>query len=360
MQARIRRGANLQPAAATINSDSRLVLHGQLGYCGHRKVFCGFAAAGELVRASYADVLDDHGRGYQRRMSREHSLEFKRYIQRPGTTSLPLTFNLREDGEPLWSLSSAKEVGAARLHLDLRRGPVLTQVDGQHRLGFLQGSSIQFAFMTYLGLTEAEEREVFATINGKAKGLSGSLLDLVQAKSLGADLAAVSPALFIALGLNTDPRSPWCGRLDLGGDRTVGNKRIASLRTMHQAAARLVKEAAPRGGVSAEQLLEGAIEFWRAVTLVLPQAWSDGRRHLLAKGIGVYCLMSLAGILMREAGGSFSTDDFAARLSDFVDRVDWSTQGPLEGFGGAKGADMALKMILQVRKDALARVAEHA
>lgn len=339
----------------------QLVVHGQLGFCGRQKVFCGFAAAGQLVEASYADVLDDHGRGYQRRMSREHSLEFKRYIQKPGATSIPLTFNLRDSDRDRWAVASADGQGAARLTLDVSRGPVLTQVDGQHRLGFLQDSPIQFAFMAFIGLSEAEERDVFATINGKAKGLSGSLLDVVQAKSLGSDLAAISPALFIALGLNTDARSPWCGRLDLGGTCTVGTKRVASLRTMHKAAARFVKEAVPRGDPAGGPLLEQAIAFWRALSQLLPKQWAEPRHHMIIKGIGVYSLMSLAGVLVREAGGApVSTDYFLAKLSDFVDQIDWSNKGPLEGFGGAKGADMALKMILQVRRTALARLAQHA
>ena len=171
---------------------AELIVVGQVGYCGHRRVFTGFASAGDLVSASYVDTLDEQGHGYQRRMSREHSLEFKRYIQQPEATSIPLTFNLRKDFGSRWTLNEAKQVGhPSKLRLDLSQGPVLSQVDGQHRLGYLQDSPIQFAFMTYLGLTEAEERNVFAVINGKAKGLSSSLLDFINAKSLGSDLAAV-------------------------------------------------------------------------------------------------------------------------------------------------------------------------
>lgn len=345
-----------------MNTGTKLLLEGQVGFCGHRRVFTGFASAGDLAGASFADILDDQGRGYQRRMSREHSLEFKRYIQQPGATSIPLTFNLRHEFASRWKLQGAKRVGQpATLNLDLSRGAVLSQVDGQHRLGFLQDSPIQFAFMTYLGLSEAEERDVFAVINGKAKGLSSSLLDFISAKSLGNDLAKVSPALFIALGLNNDPGSPWCGRLDLGGERTVGTKRIASLRTMHQAVSRFLREAKVADDMPADVLLGHAVSFWRAVVMALPTQWANDRRHMLTKGIGVYALMSLAGFLVRERGGQpITVDYFVAKLSDFVDQIDWSNHGPLEGYGGAKGADMAFKMILQIRKDALKRVGQHA
>lgn len=338
-----------------------LRFEGQIGFCGHRRVFTGFAAAGDLVRASYVDTLDEQGRGYQRRMSRDHSLEFKRYIQQEGATSIPLTFNLRQELAAQWQLLEAPGARSATLVLELGTGPVLSQVDGQHRLGFMQDSPIQFAFMTYLGLSEAEERDVFAVINGKAKGLSSSLLDFISAKSLGSELGKISPALFIALGLNNDPSSPWCGKLDLGGDRTVGTKRIASLRTMHQAASRLIKEAKASDSAPAEELLAHAVSFWRAVVMTLPTQWANDRRHMLTKGIGVYALMSLAGLFIRECVGQpITVDYFVAKLSDFVDQVDWSNHGPLEGFGGAKGADMAFKMILEVRKDALKRVGQYA
>lgn len=343
------------------DAGTKLQFEGQVGLCGHRRVFTGFGSAGDLVRASFADTLDDQGRGYQRRMSREHSLEFKRYIQQPGSTSIPLTFNLREDAASRWSLVQDREGTRAILRLDLSGGPVLSQVDGQHRLGFLQDSPIQFAFMTYLGLSDAEERDVFAVINGKAKGLSSSLLDFISARALGGELAKISPALFIALGLNNDPASPWCGRLDLGGERTVGTKRVASLRTMHQAAARFLREARAGTDAPAEQFLVHAVAFWRAVVITLPAQWANDRRNMLTKGIGVYALMSLAGHLVRERGNeAITVDYFVAKLSDFVDQIDWSNHGPLEGFGGAKGADMAFKMILQVRKDAIKRVAQHA
>lgn len=341
-----------------MSNSSVLEIEGQVGFCGHRKVFTGFASAGDLARASFADVLDEStGRGYQRRMSREHSLEFKRYIQQPDATSIPLTFNLRESLADRWSLENGSKT---RLRLELSKGPVLTQVDGQHRLGFLQGSPIQFAFMAFIGLSEAQEMEVFRTINGKAKGLSSSILDFTGAKSLGKDLAKVEPALFVALGLNSDPTSPWLGRLDFGGLRTVGTKRIASLRTMHQATQRFYKEAKVDESVTAEEMLCYAIDFWKAVVITLPSQWKDQRHHLLTKGIGVYAMMSLAGYLIRESLNEVITVDFfVAKLSDFVDQIDWSSHGALEGFGGTKGADMAFKMILDIRMSTFQRMSHY-
>src|SRR5271155_5640979 len=80
-----------------------LIIPGVLGLCGSQRVFLGFAVASDLQRHSFADVLDeDTGRGYQRRFSETHSLEFRKYIQRDGATTIPLTFNLRPSRLRRW------------------------------------------------------------------------------------------------------------------------------------------------------------------------------------------------------------------------------------------------------------------
>jgi DGQHR domain-containing protein len=336
---------------------------GQTGRCGDQTVFLGFAQANLLCRASYADILDERtGQGYQRRIARDHSLNFKRYLQQPGATSIPLTFNLRTCYAERWQLVPDNGTnGETTLRLDMTSGPVLTQVDGQHRLGFLQDCPIPFAFMAFIGLSEQQEMDVFRTINGKAKGLSSSLLDFTEAKSLGSDLAQINPALFIALGLNRDPTSPWYGRLDLGGEKTIGTKRVASLRTMHQGVTRLLKEARLASNVPATEVLSHTIAYWQALAIVLPTQWEQPRHHMIVKGIGVYALMSLAGLLIKEAEERpINVDYFVGKLSDFIDQVDWSNHGPLEGFGGAKGADMALKMIQHVRGNVFKRLSFYA
>lgn len=335
---------------------------GLLGRCGGREVFTGFARAADLVAVSFADVLDEStGRGYQRRFSREHSLEFKRYIQSPGATSIPLTFNLRGDSNS-WQLERGPGQ-TATLKINPEGGRVLAQVDGQHRLGFLQGSPIEFAFMVFLGMSVEEEMEVFRVINGKAKGLSSSLLDFTEARLMGEDLAIEEPELYVALRLHEDPDSPWYRRLNLGGDNTVGTKRIASLRSMRVAVRRLIRSANWKSTPAASRIASLTIDFWRAVQFVLPQQWAVPRNHVIVKGIGVYALMSLAGAFIEEARGQGREPDFdffVARLSDFADQVDWSNNGPLHGFGGVAGADAALQLLLQVRSSAFERFRTHA
>jgi DNA sulfur modification protein DndB len=340
------------------NAESRipkgwLRLWGQLGKCGDRDVFLGFASGAILSRLSFADVLDEAtGAGYQRRFCKDHSLAFKRYIQAPGSATIPLTFNLRVNQPARWVLEGPRSADSmAALAVNAEGPPALAQVDCQHRLGYLRESPIPFAFMAFVGLSVEEEMAIFRDINGKAKGLSSSLLDYTAAKMAQEDLAEAHPAIALALHLQEDPVSPWQHRLDLGGERTNGMKRMASLRTMQKAIRRFQREAKAEHD-SVDALSQVLVDFWRAVVRVYPEEWQQSRRHLISKGIGVYSLMSLAGVLLAEARATkrrADQDYFVERLSDFAHHLDWTNSGPMQGFGGAAGADRAFEMIMAVR-----------
>jgi len=332
-----------------------LEIEGQVGMCGMQEVFLGFANGSVLSRISFSDVLDEATRtGYQRRFCKEHSLSFKRYIQSAGATTIPLTFNLRGDRSDLWSLEREQNSSRAVLKLSVTSLPVMAQVDCQHRLGYLRESTIPFAFMTFISLPVEEEMRIFRDINGKAKGLSGSLLDYTGAKLAQKDLAVAHPSISLALRLQEDSDSPWQHKLDLGGDRTSGTKRVASLRMMEKAIRRFQKAArAERDDV--EQLGKQLIDFWKAVAVVYPNEWAHPRKHLLTKGIGVYALMSIAGVLVHEAKESkrvVDQDFFIEKLSDFADSINWSNDGEMKGFGGASGADRAFELMQSAREKA--------
>src|SRR5208283_6214706 len=87
--------------------DSPVIIDGMVGMSAHRKVFVGFAPANVLHGLSFADILDeDTGRGYQRRFNPQHSLDFRKYIQSPTSSTIPLTFNLRPSFQAAWQLIS--------------------------------------------------------------------------------------------------------------------------------------------------------------------------------------------------------------------------------------------------------------
>lgn len=231
----------------------------------------------------------------------------------------------------------------------------MAQVDCQHRLGYLRESPIGFAFMTFVGLTVDEEMRIFRDINGKAKGLSTSLLDYTGAKLAQQDLGVAHPAIALALRLQEDHDSPWRHRLDLGGDRTIGLQRMASLRTMQKAIRRFLREAKPNLD-NLDLIGRQLIDFWRAVVQVYAYQWAQPRRHLITKGVGVYALTSLAGVLVKDATSrdrNIDQDFFVEKLSDFADRIDWSNTGPMKGFGGTTGADLAFDLLVKARCEAL-------
>src|SRR5262245_43048404 len=119
------------------------------GHSAGREVIMGFAPASLLCALSFPDILnEDTGRGYQRRFNTSHSLDFRRYIQTPGSTTIPLTFNLRPRADTAWRVRSSSNRHRA-LIVSAGAGPVLTQVDCQHRLGHLADLELELPFMSF-------------------------------------------------------------------------------------------------------------------------------------------------------------------------------------------------------------------
>jgi DNA sulfur modification protein DndB len=325
------------------------VINGILGNSAHRRVLLGFAPANLLHSLSFADILDeDTGRGYQRRLNLQHSLDFRKYIQQDGSSTIPLTFNARPRTDGGWTFEELPS-NQGRLIIVPEAGKVLAQVDCQHRLGHLNDLQTSLPFMCYIGLSEREEMEVFNVINSKAKGLSTSLLDFHDA-TLAKDLATERPELFVALQLNNNGESPWYRQLDLGGASTSGLTRRASLRTMQKAIRRFLRQTKILQEHTPEKAAQVVLDFWGAVAIVLRNPWDAPRRHLINKGVGVYALMGVAGDLYLEALGQ--TRDkryFVNKLSEFITEIDWTTSGALKGFGGEGGVTSALEVIRTAR-----------
>jgi DNA sulfur modification protein DndB len=322
-----------------------MVFDGMLGMSAGREVFLGFAPANVLHALSFADVLDeDTGRGYQRRFNPAHSLDFRKYIQQEKSSTIPLTFNVRNRPDGAWRVERLK-APYARIVIASDRSKIFTQVDCQHRLGHLNDLSLVLPFMCFIGLTEREEMEVFNVINSKAKGLSTSLLDFHDA-TLASDLASERPELFVALHLNNDTRSPWYRQLNLGGHTTSGLTRRASLRTMQKAIKRFLTQTKILNRQRPDIVAQMVLDFWAAVALLLRDGWDNPRRTLLCKGVGVYALMGIAGDLVNEAGTAvIDKRYFSNKLADFILDVDWSTAGPFSGLGGEAGVKAALSLL---------------
>ena len=329
---------------------------GHIGASAGRKVLLGFAPARVLYSLSFADVLnEDSGQGYQRRFNPKHSLDFRMYTQQKNSSTIPLTFNLRPRSDGGWKIQKAPGPTAI-LQIKPEAGKVLTQVDCQHRLGYLNDVDLNLPFMCFIGLTEREEMEIFNVINSKAKGLSTSLLDFHDA-TLATDLASERPELFVALHLNNNSESPWYRQLDLGGTSTSGLMRRASLRTMQKAIKKFLSQTRVLRAHSPEVAAQIVLDFWSAIAIVLQEAWDSPRHHLINKGVGVYALMAVAGDLYTENLGQVCDKRyFVTKLAEFITELDWSSQGPLKGFGGEGGVSSVVALIRENRKNPQLRV----
>lgn len=339
-----------RPNSAAIRRHPAVRLPVIKGMSAHREVLLGYAPASVLYAFSVADVLDEEtGRGYQRPFLDQHSLDFRRYIAREGSSTIPLTFNLRPSTNAAWRI--ARQSGRLTLELSEAVMKPLAQVDCQHRLGYLADSNLELPFMTFVGLTVDEELEIFSVINGKAKGLSSSLLDF-HAAHMARDLGKERPELFVALHLNDAADSPWQKQLDIGGAATSGLKRRASLRTMQKGIRKFLLASAILNHHNADDVAILVAAYWSAVASVWQSEWANPRRHFLTKGIGVYALMGLLADLFREAVATKSTltqRSMSALLSDCAPAFDWSNNGPLKGLGGESGAERALGLLRAAR-----------
>jgi DGQHR domain-containing protein len=203
--------------------------------------------------------------------------------------------------------------------------------------------------MFYVGLSLHEELEVFSIINSKAKGLSSSLLDFHDA-TLSSDLGSERPELFIALYLNNSEDSPWYRQLDLGGLSTSGLMRRASLRTMQKAVKRFLSHSQILKVEPVEVAARMVADFWAAAAFLLRSPWENPRKYLVTKGVGVYALMGIAADLYREGiGQTIDRRYFEFKLSEFVNDIDWSSEGDLTGLGGEAGVKAALDLLRKAR-----------
>lgn len=312
-------------------------IRGQVGACGHLKVFLGFAPAKILHEQSFADVLnEDTGEGYQRPRSISHSKSFKQYISQPNASTIPLTFNLRQVEVESWVLHEKPPSEAV---LYLKKGVrSLAQVDCQHRLGELFDESISLAFMSFLGLDLRTEMALFNVINSRARGLSSSLTDYHETK-LRDNLQVDAPHLLIAKRLNEDPDSPWYRMVRYGGETCSGLKRRTSFRMLQTSIAKLIRQTSQLRVFEINATYDLICTYWSVVREVFKKEWGDHRHHLLTKGVGLYSLMGLLADFANSANSMELTREwFQEHLRPLVGTIDWSSNGMFAKAGGKKGA----------------------
>lgn len=311
-------------------------LYGHLGQAGHHQAFLGFASASLLKQCSYIDLfIEDTGEGYQRPINRRHALDFKNYIQSPGTSTLPVAFNLRTETKLLWKIKPGKN-GTATLYLK-QDSPCLSLIDGQHRLHELTDVEIPLAYIAYIELDLRTEMALFNTINSKAKGISSSLTDYHQSILLS-NLVEEAPHLYIARRLQEDVSSPWYKLIRYGGETTSGLKRRTSLRMMQHSVQRVLHASLILEKSSIDTKYQTIKDFWSAIKHSFPTEWENHRGHLLTKGVGLYALSGLMADWICQYG-PLSLEEWTPLVKNLIGKINWRSDGPFAAISGRKGAN---------------------
>jgi hypothetical protein len=184
---------------------------------------------------------------------------------------------------------------------------------------------------------------VFNVINGKAKGLSSSLLDYHTTKLIpGYEEDQLE--LYIAKRLNEDPLSVWRSAVKLGGVATQGSHRRVSLRGLQSATKLLLKQSLlGPAQLSKDEVYSVVRDYWRAVAATWSTPWSEPRRYQLTKGVGVTALSLLGADIINGclSAGTPPTEEAMKEHLAAVRDVDWSNAGMFKGFGGRSGAARA-------------------
>ncbi|KKR33903.1 MAG: DGQHR domain protein [Candidatus Gottesmanbacteria bacterium GW2011_GWC2_39_8] len=322
--------------------------YGVVGKCGDLPVFLGFAPAKTLHHLSFTDILQEEtGIGYQRPYNKRHSLDFKRYITTPGSSTIPLTFNLRKECQDVWDLEVTSDKFAI-LHIRENK-KCFSQVDCQHRLGELYDQGVMLAFMTFIGLDLRSEMAQFVIINSKAKGLSSSLTDYHESQLVN-DIINEAPHLYIARKLNEDPESPWYKLIRYGGKTISGLHRRTSFRMMQKSITKYLTQVKSNdfGNIDNKYIILRS--YWVAVRNTFEEEWDDHRHHLITKGVGLYSLTKLLGDIVGKIEiNQLNTDGFNRIIKPLKSNVDWSSKGRFSHAGGQKGVHevyLALKEAL--------------
>lgn len=310
------------------------------GKAGTYSVLLGFGSLSTLDAVSFVDTfIMETGKGVQRPLNKRHATEFKEYIEKATSggkvTAPPLILSLREK----LNIQNGSVVIPAKK-------TALARLDAQHRMAFTGHLDVPLPFVMYFDLTKEEEIDIFTTINDNQKGLQKSLVDSHRL-ALSNDPKQEFPHIAIAAQLNEDADSPWYQAVNLGGvseKGTPGSKRKITLRTFREANRVLIS--GPRcQNADYDQKYEAVRNFWQAVANIFVDAWTNSRKNLLMKGVGIAALGDLGRDIIQEC---FANGDLSVTaMSKYVKKLegfDWGNQtSTLKLVGGQKGAAAAAK-----------------
>lgn len=327
--------------------------------CLAKEVFRGSALASDLHRASWIDFhdLDRNPYGYQRPFDQARSQLAADYAEGTPNAFWPeCILAIRDNCEVTateqkvhWSFvahpGSCGRFGKLVVtynddNVENIAGTVVpwrrafSQVDCQHRLGKMAGSTKQVTFCCFVDLTRTEEAMIFKTINDKQKRISTSLVDAIL---LLTDPSAPAHIRW-AYDLGNDPGSAFNRLVDTGGRNVVPPHRVVTLRTLRTCLALMMPDRLlNQGGLAIGYLF--ARNYWNVIKGMWSTEFSDVENYKLATVPGLKALSRFGRAIFERVAPvqDSSPGHITAAFYSDPNRIDWSSSGPLREASGNPG-----------------------
>ena len=268
--------------------------------------------------------------GFQRPQIANHIREIKEYLDQddailPNPIVVAFTNGV---------IVHENEPGRCELEISVSEGAPGVVVDGQQRLSALmqvEGKDYEVLVSAVICADEAELRRQFLLVNNTRplpKSLIYELLPGVE--GLPSRLSNRAFSAELTARLNYSEASSLRGEIYQHTNPAGRIKDTAIQRViMNSLSDGMMREFMRRNddGVGAQQCFELVSEFYRAVSMVFPDAWDakhTPRTSRLVHGAGIVALGYIMEVLAL-LDGSRSTVDFARGLGCLTDRTAWTS-----------------------------------
>ncbi len=267
-------------------------------------------------------VRRDESGGIQRSLSEERSRAIAKYCQDPDAAfPTPIILAVREE-----DVISVKELastpGIYELVFDDQKH-FAEILDGQHRVEGIKAADdfeTDLMIVVMFDLTEEEKAYIFSTINSNQTKVDKSLIyDLFE---LSAERSPYKTCHEIARIMNSDPQSPFYGRLKMLGKKGQSNTAL-SQGTFVSYLCRLISNRPQedmiriKRGEELEEypryvlrqyfirerddvILKILMNYFGAVAAVFPEEWEQSDKYILAKTTGYGALIKAFPALFAE------------------------------------------------------------
>lgn len=330
-------------------------------------VYRGYAKLCDLADISRADIYDaqSNPKGTQRDLSPAHARDAYEYVKNHDLGFWPEVFLCaRKNNVVTFRPVSEQVPDLGLLEIDIKtagdkKSIAISRVDGNHRLHYADGVESGYtriekvvSFCLAYDLTRDEEIQLFKDINKNQKPMNTSHLDGIEVRlTPEEELKRRNPELYIAQRLHRDNRSPLSGRIYEGGKKPIGVD--IPLRGMKTGIQYMLSRSTQLPRLAdAEAQYRVIRNYFEAVKLWQPKAWSSPKEYILLRGSGLWAACFLGAHVIDRAlqRDQFTSKHMLAILKSGKE-WDWSRKGHFIGLGGRGGALEISNRIVQKLTD---------